>query len=80
MISFQLPNTGFILGVSYECFTRPDPSDDPQDSLCPHVLINRTRDDLIRDNDPVVGYIIEEMNRQTVLVEAAALLMKQPGD
>ncbi len=38
-------------------------SNDPQDSLYPHVLANMTRDDLIKDSDPVVGYIIEEMNR-----------------
>ena len=63
MISFQLPNTGFILGVSYKYFARPDPSNDPQDSLYPHVLANMTRDDLIKDSDPVAGYIIEEMNR-----------------
>jgi len=60
MISFQLPNTRFILGVSYKYFTRPDPSNDPQASLYPHLSINRTRDDLINDSDPVVGYIIEE--------------------
>jgi len=59
-VTFQLPNTRFIPGVSYKYFTRPDPSNDPQDSLYPHVLINRTRHDLINDSDPVVGYIIEE--------------------
>lgn len=63
MITFQLPNTRFILGVSYKQFTRPDPSNDPQDSLYPHVLINRTRGDLINDIDPVVEYIIEETTR-----------------
>ena len=58
MISFQLPNTNFVLGVSYKYFTRPDPSNDPQDSLSPHVPINITRDDLIEGRDPVIGYIV----------------------
>lgn len=66
MISFQLPNTRFILGVSYKYFTRPDPSNDPQDSLYPRVPVNRTRDDLIDDTDPVVGYVIEETSSQKV--------------
>jgi len=61
MISFQLPNTKFILGVSYKYFARPDPSNDPQDSLYPHISVNKTRDDLINDRDPVVGYIVENL-------------------
>jgi len=60
MISFQLPNTRFILGVSYKYFTRPDPANDPQDSLYPHILVNKTRDDLLSGRDPVVDYIIEQ--------------------
>ncbi|MFO7712749.1 MAG: S41 family peptidase [Dehalococcoidia bacterium] len=59
MISFQLPNSRFVLGVSYKYFTRPDPSNDPQDTLYPDILINRTRDDLIHDIDPVIDYIID---------------------
>ena len=59
-VTFQLPNTRFIMGVSYRYFTSPDPSNDPQDWLYPHVLINRTRYDLTNDSDLVVGYIIEE--------------------
>ena len=60
MVSFQLPNTRFILGVSYKYFTRPDPSNDPQDALYPHVLVEMTRDDLINDADPVLEYITAE--------------------
>jgi C-terminal processing protease CtpA/Prc len=60
MITFQLPNTRFILGVSYKYFTRPDPSNDPQDSLYPQVLIDRTLDDFVKGIDPCVNYIIEE--------------------
>jgi len=59
MISFQLPNSRFVLGVSYKYFTRPDHSNDPQDTLYPDILINRTRDDLINDIDPVIDYIID---------------------
>jgi len=64
MISFQLPNTRFILGVSYKYFTRPNPANDPQDSLYPHLLVSRTRDDVIHDTDPVVSYIIEQAPSQ----------------
>jgi len=60
MISFQLPNTRFILGVSYKSFTRPDPSNDHQDALYPDILINRTRDDIINGIDPVIDYIIDK--------------------
>ena len=59
MITFQLPNTKFILGVSYKYFTRPDPSNDPRDSLYPHILIDKTRSDLANNIDPCVNYIIE---------------------
>ncbi len=59
MISFQLPNTKFILGVSYKYFTRPDPSNDPEDALYPHVLVSKTRDDIINDTDPVIRRVVE---------------------
>jgi len=59
MISFQLPNTRFILGVSYKYFTRPDPSNDPQEALYPDILINRTRDNVVDDTDPLIDYIID---------------------
>lgn len=58
MISFQLPNTKFVLGVSYKCFTRPDPANDPQDALYPDTLVIKTRDDIVYGTDPVVTYII----------------------
>ena len=60
MISFQLPNTRFILGVSYKYFTRPDPSNDPQDALYPDVLINTARDDIINGIDPVINYLVDK--------------------
>jgi hypothetical protein len=60
MVTLQLLNTTFILCVSYKYFTRPGPSNNPQDSLYPYVLINRTRHDLINDSGPVIEYIIEE--------------------
>ncbi len=61
MISFQLPNTKFVLGVSYKHFTRPDPSNDPQDSMYPDTLVTKTRDDIIQGIDPVVRYIIRSV-------------------
>lgn len=76
MISFQLPNTRFILGVSYQYFTHPDSSNNPQASLYPHLSINRTRDDLINDSDPVVGYIIEE--KSLPLVPRAKIVKEAP--
>ena len=76
MISFQLPNTRFILGVSYKYFTHPDSSNDPQASLYPHLSINRTRDDLINDSDPVVGCIIEE--KSLPLVPRAKIVKEAP--
>jgi hypothetical protein len=60
IVPLQLPNTKFILCASYKYFTRPGPSNNPQDSLYPYVLINRTRHDLINDSGPVIGYIIKE--------------------
>ena len=63
MITFQLPNTKFILSVSYKQFIRPDPSNAAQDSLYPHVSIGMTRDDLTNDVDPVVNYAIEETSQ-----------------
>ncbi len=57
MLSFQLPNTRFILGVSYKYFTRPDPSRDPQNSLYPHIIINKTRENIINNSDPLIEYI-----------------------
>ena len=60
MISFQLPNTRFILGVSYKHFARPNPSNDHQDALYPAILINKTRDDIINGVDPVIDYIIDK--------------------
>lgn len=57
MLTFQLPNTKFILGVSYKYFTRPDPSKDPQDTLYPDVLIEQTRQDVLDNRDPVLEYV-----------------------
>ena len=56
VLRFQLPNTGFLLRVSYKYFTRPDPSNDPADALYPHITINKTRGDLINGTDPILDY------------------------
>ncbi|MFU8796323.1 MAG: S41 family peptidase, partial [Dehalococcoidia bacterium] len=58
MISFQLPNSGFVLGVSYKYFTRPDPANDPEDSLYPDILVKKTLNDIVDDTDPVIDYLI----------------------
>lgn len=57
MLSFQLPHTRFLLGVSYKYFTRPDPSKDPQNALYPHIPIPKTRQDVIDGIDPVFEYL-----------------------
>ena len=61
MLSFQLPNTRFVLGVSHKNFIRPDPSNDPINSLYPHVIVNKTREDIINDSDPMINYIKENL-------------------
>ena len=52
VLRFQLPNTGFLLRVSYKYFTRLWTSNDPADALYPHITINKTRGDLINGTDP----------------------------
>jgi hypothetical protein len=50
--SFQMPNTGFCFCVSHKKFVRPNPDNDPEDSVYPDIPVNRTIDDIINGIDP----------------------------
>ncbi len=70
--TYQLPNTRFVLGVSYTYFTRPDPTNDPQDVLYPHVRVSRTWADLVNDVDPVMSHIVNAPECGSATREATA--------
>lgn len=62
VLSFQLPNSRFILSSSYKKWIRPNQSHDPINSLYPHIIVEKTREDIINNTDPVKKYFIEMIN------------------
>ena len=59
ILTFQLPNSGFIFTVSYKKFTRPNISKDNENCLNPDIIVYTTIDDILNDKDPQMGKVLE---------------------
>lgn len=58
---FRLPNTDNIISVSWKYFERPDRSKNNDVTLYPDVEIHPTIDDMLKGNDPVFDWIVEDI-------------------
>lgn len=59
LLIFELPNSGFKLGVSHKRFVRPDPKELPHDALYPDVLVETTIEDILNGTDPQLEAVKE---------------------
>lgn len=57
VLFFRLPESGWVFTLSHKKFIRPDPENDPADSLLPDKEIPFTRADIQAGRDPVLDYL-----------------------
>lgn len=59
ILTFQMPNSGFLFTVSYKKFIRPDISKDDEKTLNPHITVYTTIDDILKGRDPQMEKVLE---------------------
>lgn len=63
-LQFRLPNSGLDFTVSHKRWIRPQPANDPADTLMPDELIPTTMRDVREGRDPVVEWLELCCNRR----------------
>lgn len=61
-VEFYAPNSGLLFYVSTSTYKRPDKNAEEDITLRPDVYVQYTQKDIIKDNDPVIKAVCENLN------------------
>ncbi len=65
VLGFKLPNSGYHLSLSFKKFQRPEPANDPANTLTPDIIVYTVAEDIRNNRDPQMEALLELLSNKS---------------